>query len=146
MGIKHTQGRAFIRHPSDIPITVKSDKLPTSELNLTLSNVSIGGLAFFSSTAFLQDSLVEININLVEPHFKVKAIVQWCFERNGSYDVGVRFIDPEDAFKARMVEQVCHIEQYKREVREKEGRKLSGEKAALEWISKYGAQFPNPID
>ena len=45
-------------------------------------------------------------------------------------------------FRARMVEQVCHIEQYKHQVLKKEGRKLSGEEAALEWIQKYAPQFP----
>ena len=41
-----------------------------------------------------------------------------------------------------MVEQICHIEQYKQDVFEKDGRRLSGEQAALEWIEKYATDFP----
>jgi hypothetical protein len=41
-----------------------------------------------------------------------------------------------------MVEQICHIEHYKREVAEREGRELSGQQAAKEWIAKYAASFP----
>jgi hypothetical protein len=41
-----------------------------------------------------------------------------------------------------MVEQVCHIEQYKADVLKKEGRELTGEEAAKEWILKYAKDFP----
>jgi hypothetical protein len=43
-----------------------------------------------------------------------------------------------------MVEQLCHIEHYRKEVRDTEGRILDGEAAAREWISKFAAKFPDP--
>jgi hypothetical protein len=43
-----------------------------------------------------------------------------------------------------MVEQVCHIETYRRTVAGTEGRELSAEQAALEWIAKFAASFPDP--
>ena len=58
-------------------------------------------------------------------------------------DLIVQFLDQDDSFRARMVEQVCHIEHYKAEVREKEGRAISGEEAAQEWIRKYAKDFPS---
>jgi hypothetical protein len=56
--------------------------------------------------------------------------------------VGVRFEDRDTAISVRMVEQVCHIEQYKLQVRETEGRELTGEQAAMEWIEKHAHEFP----
>ena len=44
----------------------------------------------------------------------------------------------------RAIKQVCHIEQYKKDIKEKEGRRLTSQKAAIEWIAKHGAEFPNP--
>jgi hypothetical protein len=41
-----------------------------------------------------------------------------------------------------MVEQVCHIEHYKNEVKRREGREISGEQAANEWIAKFAGNFP----
>jgi hypothetical protein len=41
---------------------------------------------------------------------------------------------------------VCHIENYKKEIYQTEGRVLSPEEAAMEWINKYAAQFSNPED
>jgi hypothetical protein len=41
-----------------------------------------------------------------------------------------------------MVEQICHIEAYRRNILQTEGRVLDGRSAALEWIDKYAADFP----
>jgi hypothetical protein len=41
-----------------------------------------------------------------------------------------------------MVEQVCHIENYKKEIYRAEGRLLSSEQAAMEWIIRYASRFP----
>jgi hypothetical protein len=57
----------------------------------------------------------------------------------------VQFLDAADAFRARMVEQVCSIERYRREVRRREGRVLSGQEAAEEWIREHAARFPDPV-
>jgi hypothetical protein len=46
--------------------------------------------------------------------------------------------------RARMVEQVCYIENYKKVVYQTEGRLLTAEEAAMEWICKYASQFPDP--
>ena len=43
-----------------------------------------------------------------------------------------------------MVEQVCNIENYRRDVEQREGRKLTTEEAAKEWIKRDASSFPNP--
>tara|TARA_R110001592_G_scaffold59660_13_gene181124 strand:+ start:5431 stop:5568 length:138 start_codon:yes stop_codon:yes gene_type:complete len=40
-----------------------------------------------------------------------------------------------------MVEQVCQIENYRREVKKREGRELDPEEAAVEWIAAYAEDF-----
>ena len=41
-----------------------------------------------------------------------------------------------------MIEQICHIEHYRKEVARVEGRELSTQEAASEWISRYASDFP----
>jgi hypothetical protein len=41
-----------------------------------------------------------------------------------------------------MIEQICHIEHYRKEVKLAEGRELSSEEAADEWIKRYAGDFP----
>jgi hypothetical protein len=43
----------------------------------------------------------------------------------------------------RMVEQICQICHYQREILEKEERSLSGAEAAAEWVAKYARDFPS---
>jgi hypothetical protein len=76
--------------------------------------------------------------------FETKARVVWCSACEGGFELGVEFLAAEDAFRARMVEQVCYIEQYKKMVYQTEGRLLTAEEAAMEWIGKYASQFPDP--
>ena len=83
-----------------------------------------------------------ISIPLVQPIFEIEGRVVWCTESGRAFDIGVEFTEPEKVYKARMVEQVCHIEHYRKEVRDREGRDLSGEEAAMEWIEKHAAEFP----
>lgn len=134
--------REFIRHPAEIPLEFCADDDPAASLHGVAHDVSFGGLAFEAAMCPPQGSVIEIRIPVVEPPFETRGQVVWCRKLDGHYEVGVRFLESADAFKARMVEQVCHIEQYKRDVLETEGRRLSGAAAAREWISKYAADFP----
>jgi hypothetical protein len=79
----------------------------------------------------------------VDPPFDAKARVVWCRPENSKYLVGVEFLDKADAFRSRMVEQVCTIEEYRQQVRRAEGRTLSSQEAAEEWIVKYAGAFPH---
>lgn len=134
--------RHFIRHPADIPINV-SDTGRFMRANMRTRNVSLGGIQLRSKTAVVPGTIVIVSIGYVQPPFETKANVVWCSKRDDEYELGVEFMSTEDAFKARMVEQVCHIEHYRQEVERSEGRKLSVEDAAREWISMYASQFPH---
>jgi len=135
--------RHFIRHPAAIPIEVNERDHPAAAV-LHVHNVSVGGLAFQSGIALEPGAIVDVRISSVRPPFESKARVVWCSGREEGFELGVEFLDADDAFRARMVEQVCHIENYKREIYRTEGRALTSEEAAHEWIGKYAAQFPNP--
>lgn len=133
--------RKFIRHPSDIPIEFAAADGSPAEAGQA-QDVSFGGLAFQADHCPPPGTLIELRIPTVSPPFESLGRVMWCRCLDGRYEVGVRFLESADAFKARMVEQICHIEQYKRDVLMLEGRKLSGAAAAREWIEKYAAKFP----
>ncbi len=142
--------RQYIRHPTDIPIEVRSAQADNN-LEARSRNVSVGGLAFLSRLPLTPESIIDLRINSVSPPFETRARVIWCLPsgdgaKDGSYDVGVSFLDAGDAFTARMVEQVCHIESYRKHVAEAEHRALSSQEAAREWIARFAAAFPRPED
>lgn len=136
------QERQYIRHPSDIPISWQLGELiaPGTEY---LRDISEGGLAFTSQHAVPAAALIEIHIPVQHPEVNIHGIVVWCRPlEHGEYIVGVRFIDASVRFRMRMVEQICHIEHFKKEILENEGRELTGEQAALEWIKRFAKDFP----
>lgn len=135
--------RQFMRHPATIPIEVRVSD-PPAACSPRARNVSNGGLAMQSPQAIAPDSLVTLRIPLLRPPFEAEARVVWCAPRDGAYELGVSFLHVDDAFRARMVEQLCHIEEYRRRMHREEGRDMSPEEAAVEWIDKHAAQFPNP--
>jgi len=134
--------RHFIRHPADIPIDI-SDTGRFMRASLRTRNVSLGGISLRSATPMVPGSIVVVSISYVQPPFETKANVVWCSKRDDEYELGVEFLTTEDAFRGRMVEQICHIEHYRQEVARSEGRELTVEEAAREWISMYASHFPH---
>ena len=63
-------------------------------------------------------------------------------KKSSFFRVGVVFENQNSEHHLRMVEQVCHIEYYRKQQAEDRGRKLSSEEAAQEWVALYAADFP----
>jgi len=133
--------RRFIRHTVGVPIEVRP-VAGASARKLESVNVSEGGISFISDVDYPLGSVIELRIPEVDPPFQAPARVVWTSPEEGRFCIGVGFLDPTDAFRARMVEQVCSIERYRREVEASEGRVLTPADAAAEWITRYAGRFP----
>jgi hypothetical protein len=137
----HDPEREYIRHTVNVPLEVKVVPGAPAMHNRGV-NISYGGLAFSVTECLEIDDVIELRIPTVDPPFEAKARVAWCRPDGDGFLVGVEFLDSDDAFQSRMVQQVCSIENYRQEVAEKEGRALNSQEAAAEWISKYAGRFP----
>src|SRR3569623_200311 len=134
--------REYIRHPSSIPLEVKIVDQHASLQQDVLNNVSVGGLSFCSREAVNTGARIVIRIPIIKESVEVTGRVVWCHRKGQWYDVGISFTDQQEAFRTRMVEQICHIERYKDEVRRDDRREISSEEAAAEWSKKYADSFP----
>ncbi len=132
-----------MRHPSNIPIEVLEGEADGERR--AMHNVSFGGLAFNAQSPLELGSVVAVRITFVRPVFSTTARVAWCAKMGTHYEIGVEFLEATDVFRARMVEQVCHIEHHRQHVLKTEGRELSSEQAAMEWIAAHAATFPQPL-
>ncbi len=131
--------RKFIRHPVNVAIHIAPQSDDVLE-DVSMSDVGEGGICFYTNVIFEKGSALSIKIPYVQPPFEALCVVCWQREKGNKFEVGVRFIDENSLFRARMVEQVCYIENYRRKAIE-EGRSLSQEEAAIEWIGKFAADF-----
>jgi hypothetical protein len=136
--------RRFIRHTADVPLEVRAVDERAGE-TLRGVNVSFGGLAFESDGPLAYGTTLEVRIDQVKPPFEAHARVVHCEPEGDHFCIGVQFLDASDAFRARMVEQVCSIDRYRRQVQEREGRELSSQEAAEEWIHRHASRFPDPV-
>ncbi|MBD3345826.1 MAG: PilZ domain-containing protein [Chitinivibrionales bacterium] len=133
--------RQYIRHPSDIPIEYSVPN-STAQNKKPLKNISKGGICFIADDSMTPGSPIKIRFPHIGNRYEADGKVVWCRECNDNCEVGVAFSDESTNFCVRMVEQICHIEHYRKEVLQKNGRRLSGEQAAAEWIEKHAESFP----
>ena len=136
--------RKYLRHTVHVPLEIQrvADSARLVEDGV---NVSYGGLAFLSSTCPRIGEVLRLRIPIVEPAFVADARVTWCRPEAEKFLVGVEFLASASAFQSRMVEQVCSIENYRQDVLQQEGRVLTTQEAAAEWITKYAGRFPTRV-
>lgn len=136
--------RRYIRHPAGVPIrfSVENTEEQDTYRAFALRDVSEGGLSLDSENPVAIGSNITIEIPIESPPFQARGIVAWCRPEGDHYAIGVQFDDYVTRFSVRMVEQVCHIEHYRADVREVEGRQLTSEEAAKEWIDRFASEFP----
>jgi hypothetical protein len=130
----------YIRHPNDIPaqISLCSQNILSSN---TASHSGKIGISLSTEHFYAIGTALEISIK--DPAFKASGHATWCIpERDGSFRTGLVFDDPATAYAVRMIEQICHIEQYRKKIKDDEGRALSSEDAAHEWIVRFAKDFP----
>ncbi len=132
--------RRYLRHPVDVPIELQAC---AGQPRMRLKNFSYGGLCCSSPHKLRPGTEVEIDIpDIHPPSYHGHGVVAWCKQVMDHFEVGIQFASESAAFESRMAEQVCEIELYRRRALQREGRKLSEEQAAREWIDKYARLYP----
>ncbi len=133
--------RRFLRHQTEIPVEIYNPDEDWHKQVNSAHDISNGGLSFISDTPLKINNVINLSIRITQPYFEESAKVVWCRKNGSGYEIGVRFMNEEAVYGIRMVEQVCHIEQYRKDMKDTQGRELSTQEAAMEWISKYAADY-----
>lgn len=145
--------RRFIRHPSTIPLRCRKTGHSIDTEGL-LHDIDEGGLRFVAPEGFVRGDLLEIEFPSLRGDGSLRGEVMWaCTHRDavagegeGGYETGMRFLSHRSMQKARVIEQICHIEAYRQEQRRDHGRELTANEAAREWIERYARDFPRLTD
>lgn len=128
----------YMQHPKAIPLHYRHIE---SHSCRQVHIPQFGGLRFHAKQPVLTGTTLEIVIVACGEQHRFRGLVAWVWESNRNYEIGFAFSSRADAFRGRMVEQACHIEAYQHLVMEREGREISLERAAREWIGKFSAEF-----
>ncbi len=147
MGTKSTLIRdeqtGFIHHPAGFPIECKRLWFGDSEKNDDMGQSEIG--LIFDSEKYIKPGVsIEITIPLRNEIEKFKGKVVLVRHNGDYYEIGMWLRRHSDASRARIVEQICHIEAYLTDKKFREGPYvINRERAAEEWISKYASSVPS---
>lgn len=133
--------RMSLRHPGGLSVRYQ---LPAvgQECVGKLKNLGLGGLGLYCHEPLLPGLSVEVSIGILDASVSFPTMVLWCQGREPLFEAGARFARSVDPFRARMLEQICYIEAYRRRIRETTGQAPSTNGAALDWIRKFAARFP----
>ena len=138
----NTAIRRHVRHVTGIPIeiTIDFDRSYRAE-DESVTNVSLGGLSFIASDRLDVGESIQVKIPVLNEEHSLDGLVVWCNKTAKGYEVGLEFNDPEEVERLRMIEQISQIESFRQDLEKREGRKLSSEQAAREWVRKYAGEF-----
>lgn len=128
--------------PIQVTLDWADEEIDNDLEDQTLTNVSLGGLSFQSHQALEIDKKVRVSVPVLDGDNSVVGTVVWCEPAKNGFEIGLEFESSQEIFRLRMIEQICHIEHYRKEVMLTEGRELSTNEAAKEWISRYAGDFP----
>ena len=138
----NTAIRRHIRHVTGIPVEVNLEYHQNYQASEdTITNVSIGGLCFIADDRLDVDEAIQVRFPILDENTSIDGKVVWCNKTERGYEVGLEFNDPEEVERLKMIEQICQIEDFRKDAERQHGRKLSSEQAAREWISKYAGDF-----
>ena len=131
--------RQFIRHPTTIPIEFN---VSGAVEKINVKDVGLGGLCFACSHRIDTGEQIHIVIPVCQPEFDAKGIVRWCKQDGIHFLIGVAFQQEDVSFSVRMMEHICHIEDYRSQLKQNQGIELTSEQAATQWIAEYAHDFP----
>lgn len=138
--IEHGPG-GFIRHPSDFPIRCRRvlNWRRSAHIGVDRGNL---GVCFESPRFIASGNMVELSVRLRGETQRFRGKVVLVRDISFGYEIGVWMASMADTARMRIVEQICHIESYLNEKRERVGETVTRENAAQEWISKFAGTFP----
>jgi len=137
--------RRFIRHPTTIPIKCYREG-HLRRTDTRLRDISHGGLSFASGEGFEPGDVLKVEFPSLRNSPTVRGEVVWTMavsdKADPHYFEGLRFLDEDTYMRARVVEEICHIEAYRESQLQHHGRSLTSQEAAGEWIQRFAHKFP----
>lgn len=130
----------FIQHPDTVAaqLCVTSDH---ASRGMDLVAHGHGGVCMPSQLGYQPGTPLQVRVCLSGRDLRYHGLVLWRRRRRHAFELGLGFATDAAAYRARMVEQLCHIEAYRQQALA-DGRTIDFETAARQWIARYSSGFP----
>lgn len=102
---------------------------------------SATGLSYLGPEPLSAGDMVQFKLPSLTDQVSAKLRVTHCQPQSQQgYLIQLQFINEEQAYRFRMMEQLCQIQQYQQQMQQ-QGRQLNLNEAAAEWINDFAASF-----
>lgn len=129
---RESDGRQNVRHSSAMPVNLAGSE-PEQPLDLCLRDIGQGGVGLRSPVALQPGETFHLTFPLLQYPDDIVGRVVWCQPESDGYTAGLQFVEAHPYSHARLVVDVCHIEFYLRDQRQRLGRDLDHATATQEW-------------
>ena len=143
--------RSVVRHAIELPIRyrVLSERRQMSGTRSQLTNpqktknISDSGLLFLATEYFKVGTLLELSLPVKEKVLTIEGCVVHASQdsESGLFRTGIHFPKIDSVFKVKLAEQVYQIDQFRKSLSRQEGRLVSEEEAAHQWIEEHSSDF-----
>ena len=134
--------RRYLRHPAQVPVVCRLEG-HSGNHQAGLRNISFGGMAFVCGSSFEPGDLISTGYPTLDVR-GLRGEVVWSDTPDDDTHrcmCGIKFLEGSMFLRARMIEQLCCMEVYRRAQCETRGRRISRNEAAQEWIAKTARHF-----
>ncbi|MDQ7076211.1 MAG: hypothetical protein Q9O24_13960 [Gammaproteobacteria bacterium] len=136
-----SQQANIIQHPNNISLHCQQLD-STAHTSQTIQLCDSPQLCFNHPTALHNNTHLKLIIRIQNKTHYFQSVVTHSQAHHSGFHIQVGFESYNEAFRLRMIEQICHIETYREYVYQQQGRQLCYEGAAQEWIERYASTFP----
>jgi c-di-GMP-binding flagellar brake protein YcgR len=100
--------RRYIRHPAEISVeyTVSGENQKQSDLT---KDISFGGIRFQGRSYIEPGTILNLVFPTIHPNYEVAGRVVWCSKKKGYVEMGLEFLDENEAYRARLIEEISHL-------------------------------------
>jgi len=142
---RYADRRRFVRHPIRVPLSVRPHGAEQPFLSRA-GDVSEGGLSFGSAVAFERGATVDVELPVHHSRFTLTGTVAACAPLpDGTFRVGLSFVETGLQFKMKLAEQVLRIEELRQTLSSERGTEVTSREAAQIWVDQFAATFADLV-
>jgi c-di-GMP-binding flagellar brake protein YcgR len=106
--------RRYIRHPAEISVEYSVSGTPEKLTNFT-KDISFGGIRFQGHSYIEPGTVLSLRFPTIHTTYKVNGRVVWCKQKKDHVEMGVEFLDENEAYRAQLIEEISHLKSRQQE-------------------------------
>jgi len=106
--------RRYIRHPAEISVEYTVSGAQEKISNLT-KDVSFGGIRFRGNSYIEPGTILKMVFPTIHREYEVAGRVVWCSQKKDYVEVGLQFLDENEAYRAQLIEEISLLKRRQQE-------------------------------